>query len=149
MLGEVLKEDDAKVLIGEIIKSEVPNVPKTKRKAIDFLSDMLPHIFAVAAKYQNEVVRLLSNPAEQPGTLGSLTSVQAEFVKFTTLLTSTASVLARYESPTYKAIFLQQDMPQPAAPSNHAPALLDAQAERDPARATQTYLRLIAAPKAA
>jgi hypothetical protein len=57
-----------------------------------------------------------------------------------------ATQLAKYQSPTFRAIFLQQDTIA-AAPAAEPGKVLDLQAERDPLGAEQTYLRLIKAPR--
>lgn len=127
-------------------KAAAEAIDKARSGQIELAKDVLRRLMKIA-----EGITSLNRPTTvreiDAGTVPNKDGDWERFGQWFDRTVYCAKELARYESPTFKAVLLQQDTPQPLAPQSND--VLDLQANRDPAQATQTYLRLVAAPKAA
>lgn len=117
LLADVLNEPDTKRLVGAIVKEEVvePETPAQK-KAVKVLGEFMSATAGIAARYQNELVALMSLPTVAGEARKRLERAEGKYVKFTELTALLAGKLAPFESPTYRAVVVS------SSPGTIAPA---------------------------
>lgn len=125
----------------EIQAEHRANVARPKKLGKDVLNELMTVAMGYAALFQ---------PKYDPVTKNVVDGDEDRFEKWARMAGEFAFRAANFESPRYRAIYLQTDSPLSGPkPGADEANVLDLQAERDPARATDAYLRLIQRPRAA
>lgn len=137
LVGEVLDGTDGQKRIKDVVARELAKMaqpPRNSRKAIDILDTLMQLSMGLVARYQ-------------PRPDGGMeTNPQADETKFQTYLPialNSAKELAKYQSPTFKAIALQEVPAAPAAAPGDDAKVVNAIEKGSQQRASDAYVRLI------
>lgn len=137
LMGEYMQTPEGRVLIGEVVQQQQPR--SQGKKAVEILDTLMNLTMGYVARYQ-----------PKPNADGQETNAVADaeqFKEYLGLATSCAKELAKYQSPTFKAIATQEVPPTPALPAGNVSNMMEARTQQDAAAA---YIRLVRQdPKAA
>lgn len=131
MIADVLASAEGRALLGDAMKNLQQPAKGTKR-AVDVLREMMMLSGSLVALYQPK-------RNEQTGAIEVTDSQKLE--TYLTICARTAADLARFESPTFKAVALQEVPPAPQMPAGAD--VIQSIGKRSQADAAAVYMRLV------
>lgn len=138
MMADVLASPEGRVLLGEAMRT-VQQPAKGTKRAIDVLREMMLLAGSLVAIYQ---------PTRDEA--GKVTVAEPQKLEtYLTLCARTAADLARFESPTFKAIAVQEVPQQPAEHADGDAKVIGSIRKRSQQDAAAVYMRLVRGGKAA
>lgn len=129
-LAEILETAEGKALIGEAIKHHQPKM--SGKKAIEVLDTLMNLTMGLVARHQPR--------PNQSGQETNVTADEGKFREYLGLATTAAKELAKYQSPTFKAVAVQEVPPPPSLPDGRVSNMMEARTQQDAAAA---YIRLV------